>query len=155
MAKVWQRNKASWVLFICVVVIWGTVVWKLLSFSSSPEPERLPHSSSVVSDNEEDRHLLLDYRDPFLGILPVRSVPLPRSPKKASSKKVDTLLPPVFRPKGWVRQGKRDFLIVDSAGAYQLISLPGVINGFLLRMISRDSVVATKKGQEFFFSINP
>ena len=155
MEKVWQRNKASWVLFVCVVVIWGIVVWKLLSFSSAPGQVQSPRSPSVVFDNEEDRQLLLDYRDPFLGILPVRSVPLPRPPKKLLSKKADTLLPPAFRPKGWLRQRKRDFLIVDSAGAYRLIALPGVINGFQLRMVSRDSVVATKKGQEFFFSINP
>ena len=109
-------------LLVVATGIWGVIVVRLINLTDAPrltsvEPIRHEDEMSGLKDT-----LLLNYRDPFLGSIPVKVIS--RGKKREPRVLVSPMeeLAPSFILLGKIRKGEKDFLLVESGGENRLIT---------------------------------
>lgn len=140
-----QNWKTIAVLVVLAAGIWGGILWRLVGYTGREKPVVSELSSpSPVAPAGQDT-LRLDYRDPFVKVLPAPK-PMP----------VVTIQeePPSFRLSGIIRKGKKDFLLFEYPDGSIPVWEKGKVDGYTIGKIHTDSVVVHKAGRSYTLMLN-
>lgn len=110
-----QNRKTVAVLIVLAAGLWGGILWRLVRYTGEGKAVAPAYSPpSPVAPVGKDT-LRLNYRDPFVEVLPepecpaIKSVPVSRPVQTSPSPEE----PPAFRLSGIIRKGKKEFLLFE------------------------------------------
>ena len=131
----------TYILLAIAVLIWGVIIFKIVLSApkTGADPIIKPESKTK---QDTIRTLSLDYRDPFHPA-PVK----PAVPVKAAKQTIRPIAMPQSMDLaliGRLRNGKKEYYIIESEGMQYTISAGEAINGLKLIKASRDSLYFTK-----------
>ena len=146
-----KNKKLTYLLILVAVVIWGGIIRRLVTYT---ETGNVPPTQPVVRNDfpkEPPKYVpVLDYRDPFLEEKMVRKqlVPQGTAPAVSSNPEPPPERPPI-RFKGVIRQGEKQYAILEIEKNIEILRRGETIEEFKLSTISSDSVIL-KKGKHTF-----
>ncbi len=143
----------SALLFLAVVVVWGLVIWKVITALSNPAPVSPAIGGKAAIVPEKEAALLLNYRDPFLGRAPALPSPTPAG----SGKKVPSIpavqpdTPPAFRYKGIIGRQRQEWLLIERGRETQMIDWKKEksIDGYRIERVYPDSLVLSREKKRY------
>lgn len=149
-----KNKKFTLFLMVVVLLVWGVVIWRLLTpMQSLPDKRGLSIPSVRMSFDDTDT-LLVNYPDPFLGkrlseqkekpeklVNPAAFFKNPNTP-------VITETPP-FLFRGRLRQGKKEFVLLEIAGCQNIVAVGSRIEGYRVKKSTDDSVILWKKQKSY------
>lgn len=149
-----DRKKAIWILGPAVLLIWGLIIYKVLSSLSGPPQGKVPvHAAPPAPRMADTVHpLLLNYPDPFLRKESTRPDPsaapfvkvaaVKNSPQRKKEKKEVERARPLLRYHGRVEntasKNERHLVLVN--GQSHIVTLGQTVDGVALKRIYTDSV---------------
>lgn len=140
-----MRNKSIInFLLVLLVVIWGTVIWKVCK---KMEPiNNVKKDNITVSISEKQRYeLMLNYRDPFLGEDNSKiSMSINTDKKGKSQVPEDVPINVTLKYRGVIKKGKKEYAIIDNGANREIFFQGETIDGFLVSKITNDSIVLRK-----------
>lgn len=147
----------TYVLIVAVVAVWGFVAWKIFSSKPDKPPIAVQHVPTRIMDNDAQKQLLLDYKDPFLkGTVtakPLASIALNQPKTKPTTPKITVPPAPLpFKYTGTISTGDRRLYIFEYSGAQHMLAADEELAGYKLTEIWPDSIRFSKEG-EFFTAI--
>lgn len=149
-----KKKGTLWMLLVVATGIWGVIVVRLINLTDAPrltsvEPIRHEDEMSGLKDT-----LLLNYRDPFLGSIPVKVIS--RGKKREPRVLVSPMeeLAPSFILLGKIQKGEKDFLLVESGGENRLITPTDKIDGFTIKKVYTDSIIVCKGKNKYTIQRN-
>ena len=151
-----QNRKTVAVLIVLAAGLWGGILWRLVRYTGEGKavvPACLPPSpvAPVIKDT-----LRLNYRDPFVEVLPEPERPAIKPVRASETPPVSPLLeePPSFRLSGIIRKGKKDFLLFEYPDGSVPVWEKGTVDGYTVGKIYTDSVVVRKAGRCYTLLLN-
>ena len=108
-----QNRKTVAVLIVLAAGLWGGILWRLVRYTGEGKAVAPAYSPPSPVDPVGKDTLRLNYRDPFVEVLPepecpaIKSVPVSRPVQTSPSPEE----PPAFRLSGIIRKGKKEFLL--------------------------------------------
>lgn len=150
-----MKNKKFTLFLIGVVLlVWGIIIWRLLLPMRSVPDKRLRSLPAVSMPFNATDSLLVNYPDPFLGkqLLEQKEKPEKlvnpatffQDPKASAS-----VEPPPFLFRGRLRQGKKEFVLLEVAGCQNIVAVGSQIEGYRVKKSTDDSVVLWKKQRSY------
>lgn len=151
-----QNRKTVAVLIVLAAGLWGGILWRLVRYAGEGKAvaPACPMSSPVASVARDT--LRLDYRDPFVEVLPEPERPEikpVREPRPALASPLPEE-PPAFRLSGIIRKGKKDFLLFEYPDGSVPVWEKGTVDGYTVGKIYADSVVMRKAGRCYTLMLN-
>lgn len=141
-------------LFLCVI-IWGTIGWKVYSaFQENDVVIVQPTKKNATAEKKDTLHLLLNYRDPFLG----------EYSDSAMKEEDDTIYPvalegvedepaieisPDFRYKGIIRLGKNTQAMVQWNGKSLMFKTKDKVGEFTITQITEEKLIVSRKNKKY------
>lgn len=149
-----KNKKFTLFLIGVVLLVWGIVIWRLLLPMRSVPDKRLRSLPAVSMPFNATDSLLVNYPDPFLGkqLLEQKEKPEKlvnpatffKDPKSSAS-----VEPPPFLFRGRLRQGKKEFVLLEVAGCQNIVAVGSQIEGYRVKKSTDDSVVLWKKQKSY------
>lgn len=150
-----DRKKAIWILGPAVLLIWGLIIYKVVSSLSGPSQDNVSVQAAPVAPRTVDtvHPLLLNYPDPFLrkeaprpapsAAPSVKAAPVKNPPqRKKEEKKEVQRARPVLRYHGRVEntasKDERHLVLVN--GQSHIVTLGQEVDGVALKRVYADSV---------------
>ncbi|MDL2319680.1 hypothetical protein LJC45_00915 [Alistipes sp. OttesenSCG-928-B03] len=138
-----KSKKTTYLLLAAVVAVWGLILWRV--FLRTPDeraaviPERRAVAEATVADT-----LVLDYRDPFLGVVaPPKPTPRPRTTPQTAAKPAPPPKPPTLhrlRYLGRITRGGTPHALIEIDGALHTMKKNDTANDYRLTTLWQDSV---------------
>lgn len=156
-----MKNKkviTSILLFLCVV-IWGTIGWKVYSaFQDDDTVVPQPTKKNDIAEKKDTLHLLLNYRDPFLGDYLNDEVKEEKNidqtiPRKEIYEEPVIDNPPDFLYKGIIRFGKNTRAMVQWNGKSLMLGPKDKIGEFIIVQIKEEQLTVSRKNKKYELSI--
>ena len=151
-----QNRKTVAVLIVLAAGLWGGILWRLVRYTGEGKAVAPAYSPpSPVAPVGKDT-LRLNYRDPFVEVLPepecpaIKSVPVSRPVQTSPSPEE----PPAFRLSGIIREGKKEFLLFEYPDGSVPVWDKGTVDGYTVGKIYADSVVVCKAGRNYTLMLN-
>lgn len=143
-----KSKAATYFLIIGVMIIWGIILWKILS-AKDKEPRQQISTERAKSVNNAGDTLMLNYRDPFGGTL-LQETKLPSKVGKASVPANVKSQPEVvehrLRYLGKITQNKTVYGLVEINGILHTMKIGETVEDYKLNAIYGDSVRLLWKG---------
>ena len=160
-----QQKHLKYLLLLGVVLIWGVVLYRILSnIDSNPNPPQAIHQRSVFTDKDSSSYepytLLIDYADPFGAdedgpIL--RSSPDPsikETGKYVTGGTTNDVKPDIsfIKYKGIISNSitNKKAAIISVNGKDELARLNKVINNIKINAIKKDRIQVTYQGEKYW-----
>ncbi len=154
-----KGKKGLYLLFPIVILIWGTIIYRLVDAFSAKEEKTMQTAMirpmKIPSLEREKFTIGAVERDPFLGTI-YRPAAKKTIKKTSTLRKKDTLMWPSVRYKGLVTDkttGKAVY-IIEVNGMTQLLKQEQAASGVTLKKGNKTSVVMIFKGASKQFLIS-
>ena len=165
-----MKNKVlTYLLAAFVLIIWGTIFYKIFFHSDEMEstPDIIvPTMASEQSDTTHDYHLCLDYPDPFIRVPMKRgekvkqAAPISHGNKSVASNKnrtspsnptanapVNVVWPPI-KYEGSIKSNQKTTAIITVNGNTSFLAQGQTFMEVKIESITRDSLIVSYKNQK-------
>jgi len=151
-----KNKKLLYILIPAVIIIWGVIIWRIVSFTAKDSEDNLEYKIDISSDSltKQQYILQLDYSDPFLGIKDIKtSKPI----KNNGIKKVEisSLTPNIPMPQidyfGLVECGQRKTGLITFKTKSLLIHTNENYEEIEILSMNEDSLKITFKSKVFAY----
>lgn len=160
-----RHRKTTVVLSIALIMVWGWVTYRIVSFTGAGKPERVvePGDVDTAALNELKYHLLLDYEDPFLGNIGEKEKKGVDNRERGSQRKIMVLAEkpvndlrkadrlPDIQYKGIVRNHNRETGILFIHGKERLLQAGDVFDDVLIASLSFDKCIVKIGTREYTY----
>ncbi len=145
-----SKKIITYILLAASVIIWGTIVWRLVEAFRKDEVVVQQDVPRPVVNKTDSVVLVLNYDDPFLKDSKGK---IPDTMEEAYNPDMD-FIPhepelvqgPTFKFKGILKAGQKIFGLLDLGGETIMVSPREKIGNFLVVSIDADKIVVRRQG---------
>lgn len=144
-----MKSKATtYFLLALLLMVWGVILWRIFFSSESIPADQM--SDKRPKTNEEDTvnvMLRLNYRDPF-GVVDLNPKEIDRNNREDLTKTDYPIIGDVVYV-GYVKNGGRDYCLIDIMGENYCLRVGDKASGVLLLSAHVDSIEVSKDGYKY------
>ena len=149
-----KNKKATYLLLVLSIVLWGFIGWKVYSAFDYNQPEIPTVKKEVIMAEKDSIILLLNYRDPFLGKYSSRSIskdtlPVKRQTVSVISPQKQAPVSPTIQYKGVMNVGNISMAILQKDGRVLTIKIGEEIDGYKLTKINDNNIILSKERKQY------
>lgn len=148
-----KNRKVVGMLLLVVAVVWGIVIWRIAGALGDRKDMEAVNGYRPLPAVSEFDSIRVDYPDPFL-----KSESQAKTGKQSAVRPSAFFVPdmplhatdpPDFLFRGRLRQGKREYVLLESDGRREIVGVGDVIDGFRIVKSAGDSAVFVKGNQRY------
>lgn len=145
-----SKKITTYILLGASIIIWGTIVWRLVEAFSKDEIAVQKSASRPLVSNTDSMVLVLNYDDPFLKDYGEKTSMRMEEPDDFDmdfiQQEPELVQGPAFKFKGILRVGQKTFGLLDLGGETIMVSPKEKIGDFLVVSIDSDKIIVRRQG---------